>query len=414
MRFELKYGKSNLPLTVKDSDLAGVLMPNDLTVGRTGIDELRRAMENPIGTGRLKSIVKPGERIVIITSDITRPVPSNLMLPVVLEELEAAGVSRDDITIVFALGSHRKHTEAEKRHLAGDWVYESYRCIDSDPSDCVYAGTTSFGTHVDIFRAVYEADRCICLGNIEYHYFAGYSGGAKALMPGVSSLRAIQANHSKMLMEGARIGELSANPIRLDIEEAARLVHIDFILNVVLDENKQIVKAVAGHYIEAHRAGCEFLDSFYKVRIREQADIVVASAGGYPKDINLYQAQKALDNAAHAVKPGGVIILVASCSEGYGSEVFKRWIEGADAPEDLIDGIRKRFELGGHKAAAIAKVKTVCDIYLVSDMPEDMARKAFMKPYSSLQKAYDDAAGSLKERKTIIMPYGGSTLPVVE
>ncbi|HOB20415.1 MAG TPA: nickel-dependent lactate racemase, partial [Candidatus Atribacteria bacterium] len=388
MHIELKYGKSSLPLIVKDSDLAGILMPNALTAHTTGIDELRRAMENPIGTGRLKTIVKPGEKVAIITSDITRPVPSNIMLPVVLEELEEAGVSRDDITVVFALGSHRKHTEAEKRHLAGDRVYETCRCIDSDPSDCVYAGTTSFGTPVDVFRPVYEANRRICLGNIEYHYFAGYSGGAKALMPGVSSLRAIQANHSKMLMEGARTGELSANPIRLDIEEAAGLVPIDFILNVVLDENKQIVKAVAGHHIKAHRAGCDFLDSFYKVKIKERADIVVASAGGYPKDINLYQAQKALDNAAHAVKPGGAIILVASCSEGYGSEVFKRWIESAVAPEDLTEGIRKRFELGGHKAAAIAKVKAMCDIYLVSDMPEDMARKAFMKPYSSLQKAY--------------------------
>ncbi|MHB1485848.1 MAG: nickel-dependent lactate racemase family protein, partial [Saccharofermentanales bacterium] len=284
--------------------------------------------------------------------------------------------------------------------------------IDSDPEDTVFLGNTSRGTPINITSSVAQSDRRICLGNIEMHYFAGYSGGSKAIMPGVSDRVAIQANHSKMVEETSVAGEISNNNVRLDIEEAADFCGIDFILNVVLDEDKVIVKAVAGDRIKAHRAGCEFLDSMYKIAIPQLADIVIATPGGYPKDINIYQSQKALDNAKYAVKPGGIIILAADCSEGFGERVFEEWLTDAESSFELISRIKTEFRLGGHKAAAIAMVLEKCDVYFVSNLKEEIAAKTFMKPYDNIQKAVDDALKVKgKDAKIIIMPHAGATLP---
>ncbi len=415
MNITLGFGKKQLNLKVDEKNILDVLKPNPIQGDVDQVEEVQRALENPIGTKRLKEMVRPGEKVVIITSDVTRPMPTHVVLPSLLEELNSAGIKDEDIKVVFALGSHRKHTEEEKKRLVGEEIYSRIQCIDTDASDCIHMGETSNGTPVDIFREVALADRRICLGNIEYHYFAGYSGGAKAIMPGVSTRAAIQANHSKMVMEDARTGELDKNPVRLDIEEAISLMPIDFILNVVLDENKRIIKAVAGHFIEAHREGCRFLDGIYKKPIKELADIVIVSPGGYPKDINMYQAQKALDNAKHAVKDGGVIIWVASCTEGFGEGVFEEWINEAESPHSLVERIQRQFQLGGHKAAAIAMVLERCDVFLVSDLDERIVRKAFLTPYRDIDKALQDAYAKLGEQaKVLIMPYGGSTLPVLE
>ena len=373
---------------------------------------VREALKYPIASPLLRETVKPGEKIAVITSDITRPMPTWEVMPAVLDELYAAGVPADDITLVFALGSHRAHTEEEKKHLAGERAYSEIKCIDSDPNDCIRLGTTKAGTPVDITRVVAEADRRICLGNIEYHYFAGYSGGAKAIMPGVSTPAAIQANHSMMIQEKAHAGNITDNPLRADLEEAAALCGVDFIVNVVLSEHKKIIKAFAGDLTKAHREGCRFLDSLYQVPIPQRADIVIVSQGGAPKDLNLYQTQKALDNAKHAVKDGGAIILVGSCREGLGQKTFEEWMTQAEKPADLIKRIRENFRLGGHKAAAIAMVLEKADIYLVSEMNPDFVKSIFMKPCSSLQAAVDRAFAEQGENASVIvMPYGGSTLP---
>ena len=412
MKMELGFGKGKVDFEINKGNVIDILEPNNVNFDRTGKEEVVRALQNPIGSKRLREIVKPGEKIAIITSDITRPMPSKLVIPEILTELVGAGVAEKDITIVFALGCHRKHTEEEMKYLVGENIYSSIKCVDSDMNDCIHMGTTSYGTPVDIFRVVAEADRRICLGNIEFHYFAGYSGGAKAIMPGVSTRAAIQANHSKMVMDEAKAGEMNTNPVRRDIDEVVDFISIDFILNVVLDEHKKVIKAVAGHYIEAHRAGCEFLDKLYKINIKERADIVIVSPGGYPKDINLYQAQKALDNSKHAVRDGGIIILVASCKEGFGEHVFEQWIRNSNAPKELTEKIQANFELGGHKAAAITMVLNKCSIYLVSDLDEGLVKKIYMKPYPNVQKALDDAMEILgNDSKVIVMPYGGSTLP---
>ncbi len=415
MKIELGYGSGTQELEVPDENLLEVLLPNEVTYDLTGQDEVRRALENPIGSPRLGEIIKPGEKIVIITSDITRPMPTYVVMPVLLEELYAAGAKPEDITLVFALGSHREHTEEEKRHLAGEQAFSEIRCIDSDASDCVHMGDTKHGTPVDIMRTVADADRRICLGNIEYHYFAGYSGGAKAIMPGVSTREAIQANHSMMVDPLACAGNIDNNPLRADVEEAADICGIDFILNVVLNEHKEIVKAVAGDATKAHREGCRFLDTLYQKKIPERADIVIVSQGGAPKDLNLYQTQKALDNSKHAVKNGGTIILVGSCREGYGAQVFEEWINEANTPDDLIDRVRTNFQLGGHKAAAIAMVRKNAEIFLVSEMEPELVEKVFMEPYDTVQDAFDAAMEHQgKDATVIIMPYGGSTLPRAE
>ena len=412
MKLTFGFGTGLQEVTLPDENLLGVLTGNEVPPGLTGEAEVRRALREPIGSLPLGQIVKPGEKIAIVTSDITRPMPTYKVMPALLDELYAAGVRKEDITLVFALGSHRKHTLEEQKKLAGERAFREIRCVDADADDCILLGTTAKGTPVEITRVVAEADRRICLGNIEFHYFAGYSGGAKALMPGVSTRAAIQANHSMMVLPECCAGALETNPLRMDIEEAGTICGIDFILNVVLSEHKEILKAVAGDAVAAHRAGCAFLDTLYSKPIREKADIVLVSQGGAPKDLNLYQTQKALDNAKHAVKDGGVIILIGSCKEGLGEHTFEEWMKEASKASDLIGRIRKEFRLGGHKAAAIAMVLENADIYLVSEMEEELVRTAFLTPKASAQEALEDAFKKLGEHATVLaMPYGGSTLP---
>lgn len=416
MLINFGYDTRKITLDLPDENLLAVLKPNEIPAGsdRSEIDEIEYAMDHPIGSLRLEDTVHPGETVAIITSDITRPVPSYKILPIILRRLALAGIRKEDITVVFALGVHRPHTEAEMRKMAGDEVYDSVSCIDS-MDDYTFVGTSSRGTPYEIFTPVVRADRRICVGNIEFHYFAGYSGGAKAIMPGVSTRSAISANHSKMVLPTAKAGALSGNPVREDIEEVAQFVPVDFIVNVVLDENKHIRTCVTGHHVQAHRAGCAYLDSMYRVTIPQRADIVIVSPGGFPKDINLYQAQKALDNAKHAVRDGGIILWLASAKEGTGEHVFEEWMTGHKKAADMIPHIQADFQLGGHKAAAIALVLASARIFLVSDLPDDFIRRCHLEPYSSADSALQEAYAVLGSDATIIaMPYGGSTLPYCE
>ncbi|MBQ6370593.1 MAG: nickel-dependent lactate racemase [Firmicutes bacterium] len=416
MKIEVGYGNSVQSVEIPEKNIIKILRANPAPqdAGPAGEEAVREALAHPIGSPALKEIIQPGEKIAIMTSDISRPMPTWDVMPALLDELYEAGADPSDITLVFARGSHRQQTEEERRHLAGERAWREIRCIDSDPEACIHLGTTSRGTPIDIMEMVARADRRICVGNIEYHYFAGYSGGAKALFPGVSTPEVIQANHSMMVDERAHAGNMDTNPLRQDIDEAAAVCGIDFILNVVLDEHKKIVHAVAGDVKEAHRAGCAFLDSLYQVAIPEKADIVIVSQGGAPKDANLYQTQKALDNAKHAIKDGGTIIVVGSCHEGMGSAVFEEWMTAAERPEDLIERIRVNFRLGGHKAAAIAQILKRADISLVSEMEPDFVRSIFMEPFDQLEPAFAKAMSKHgPEARIIVMPFGGATLPVM-
>ena len=413
MKLDFGYGNGVQTVEIPKKNLLAVLQSNPLKHQRHGQQAVRYALENPIGSPRLSQLVSPGQKIAIVTSDISRPLPSYDVLPGVLEELYSAGISRSDITVVFALGSHRPHTRQEMIRLVGQAVFDQVRCVDSDPNDCVHMGTTQAGTPVDITRVVAEADFKICLGNIEFHYFAGYSGGAKAIMPGVSTHEAIQANHRMMVSEDACAGKLEGNPLRADIEEAGAICGIDFIVNAVLDEHKHIVYAVAGDVTKAHRVGCEYLDQMYRCVIPEKADIVLVSQGGAPKDANLYQTQKALDNAKHAVKKGGTIILMGACPEGLGSKKFESWLLSAPTAHSMVERIGKEFELGGHKAAAIGMVLENASIDLVSEMEPEFVRSIFLNPQPSAQEAFRQAMEKYGPDATVIaMPFGGATLPI--
>ncbi len=415
MKFQLKYGKDSVSFDIEEKNYMGSLLPNEVEFELTGVEEVKRSLENPIGTKRLKDIVKPGEKIAIITSDITRPMPSKTVLPPVIEELKKAQVEEKDIMIVLALGSHRSHTEEEKKMLVGDEIYNSgVKIIDSDMDKCINLGRCKNGTPIDIFEPVAKADRIICMGNIEYHYFAGYSGGSKAVMPGVSSHDAIQANHSNMVKEAAHAGNLDTNPVRQDIDEVGEHIKIDFIVNVVLNSKKEIVKAVSGHYIDAHREGCKVLDKMYGIKIDKPADIAIVSPGGFPKDINIYQSQKGLDNAKHAVREGGIIILVASAKERFGEKTFEDWMLNK-APKEMIKEIKENFKLGGHKAAAIAMVLEKAQIFMVSDLEDELLRKLNLVPFGTVQEAIEKALEELgQDSKILLLPSAGSTLPLLK
>lgn len=414
MKIEFGYGNSVQMAEIPDRNLMAVLESNPFQHERRGRQAVEYALDNPIGAPLLENLVRKGQKIVIVTSDISRPMPSYEVLPGVLDRLYKAGISRQDITVVLALGSHRRHTEEEKRKLVGERCYQEVKCVDSDIEDCVFLRETKNRTPVEITRELVEADFRICLGNIEFHYFAGYSGGAKAIMPGVASYNAIQMNHRLMIQESSCAGRLEGNLLREDIEEAGNIVGIDYIVNVVLDEHKKIVYCTAGDVTEAHRDGCRYLDKMYRKVISSRADIVMVSQGGAPKDANLYQVQKALDNAKHAVKKGGRIILIGACQEGTGSKKFEEWLLEADTPHSMIERIGEHFELGGHKAVAIGMILENAQIDLVSEMPEAFVRHIFMNPQPSAQKALDEALEKYGENaKVLAMPYGGSTLPVV-
>ncbi len=287
--------------------------------------------------------------------------------------------------------------------MAGSGV----RLVDLDAARCVPVGTTSRGTRLEVFEPYLEADLRICTGNIEYHYFAGFSGGAKAVVPGLCSYAAIRDNHSMMLAATARAGIIDGNPVREDIDEAGALIGVDFIFNVLLDEDKRIIRAVAGHYLEAHRAGAEAYDRRCDLRVPRAADVVIASPGGTPKDINLYQAQKTLDNVAGAVRDGGVIVLVARCREGFGQKTFEEWMTGMGTPQVLIDRIQREFVLGGHKAAAVAGLLARADVYLVSEFPDAVVRSMCMTPFASV----DGAVRAALDRtgpgaRCLVVPHG--------
>lgn len=342
---------------------------------------------------------------MIIVSDTTRPTPTSKFLPPLISELNAGGV--EDVTVVFGLGIHRNQTEDEKKNIMGQ-LHGKVRSIEHDINDCTYLGTTSRGTPVEVFRPVAEADIVICTGTIEFHYYAGYSGGAKSMLPAVSSKRSIYANHALMLDPKSSAGRLDGD-VREDIEEAGAMLGIDFILNVVLNEKKEILFAVAGDYIAAHRKGVEFLDRLSKIKV-EQADIIIVSPGGWPRDINIFQSHKALEHVKNALKDEGSMILVAECSEGYGNRVYEEWLKFNR--DEAIEKFKAGFVMGGHKAALIAALSKKVDLYLVSALPDDMVRKSYFIP-AALKDAIEMALNKNGENVKIHMiPYAGSMLAV--
>ncbi|MGI5991908.1 MAG: nickel-dependent lactate racemase [Methanosarcina sp.] len=409
-KIPLAFGNSTIELDIPERNISSVILPSEPERKEDSTSLIKKALENPIKSRRLSEIVNPNSRIVIIVSDITRPTPTAKFLPLLLEELYLGGAKDENITIVFALGLHRNQTAEESRKLVGEEIYEKIRCIQHDTSRCRHIGITSRGTPIEIFEDVLDADVIIGAGSIEFHYYAGYSGGAKPVLPGVSSQEAVITNHKMMIDEKAVSGRVDG-PVRQDMEEAAKVAGLAFILNVMLDSKKEIVAAVAGDFIEAHRKGVEVVDSMYKVPV-EPADAVIVSCGGFPKDINLFQANKALDHATQAVKEGGSIILVAECAEGIGNQVYECWNRECRSPEDAIERFKQCFEFGGHRTAIIAKVSKKFRLYLVSKLSDEQTKTAFFTPMPDVKTALSAVLSENPDAKIHLMPHGGQTLPV--
>ncbi len=405
---ELPYGKTKINIDIPAKNFGQKILPSEPSHLDQESEILKEALLNPTNSKPLKDIVSSSSKIAILVSDATRSCPTEKLLQPLLNLLYEYGIKDHQITIVFGLGLHRKQTIDEMKYIVGNNVYSKIKCIEHDRFKCRYVGTTKIGTPVEVFEEVLDSDTIICTGNIELHYYAGYSGGAKAILPGVSSEKSIISNHKLMIHENATIGNIMS-PVRMDMEDAVNFVNVDFLYNVIVDSHKNIVAATAGNVIDAHRKGVSIVDKMYKVEV-EPADIVVVSAGGYPKDINLYQAQKALENAKGAVKDGGSIIIVAECTDGFGNTTFEKWNRKLKTPEDVITKFNQEFELGGHKAAFVAKLSKRSKLYLSSDLPEMDVKSAFCIPSKNIQEQLNDLLAKNPNAIVHVMPFGGLTL----
>ncbi|HOK83019.1 MAG TPA: nickel-dependent lactate racemase [Pseudothermotoga sp.] len=416
--YTLKYGEQSVSFSLPESVQIDVLFPNkELDALTDPANEIKESLRRPIGTDSLRELIakeKP-KNVVVLVSDLTRPCPSHVIVPPLIDELLNTGLREEQIKIIFGLGFHRKMTVQEMEKAVGKSVFERIKCLNHDISECVFIGKTKRGTPIEVFKPVVESDFIIATGNLELHWFAGYSGGNKALLPGVCSKRTIETNHSYMLLDGAVSGKIENNPVREDIEEAGKMANVRFIVNAVLNSKKQIVKIVSGDPVLAHREGVKYIDMMYKVKIHKKYDIVIASPGGFPKDINLYQAQKGLDNAFHAVKDGGIIVLVAECREDFGEKTFEEWMKSAKDPNEPLEWIKREFHLGGHKAVGFCKVLKKARVFLCSKMDKKTVKQIFMTPYDSVQNAVDDALKELSQSSSVLlMPYANSTLPYLD
>ncbi len=398
---KLGFGQGFLKLMLDEG--AEVVAEQELSAAPDG--EIERSLDEPLGK-RLEELA--GCRSAsILASDITRPAPSHILLPPLIRRLKELGIM--DIRVVFGLGTHRRMTEDEVRRLLQGCIKVPH--MQHDTGRCVHLGETVRGTPVEINETVASSDLIIATGNIEYHYYAGYSGGAKAVLPGVSSENSVIRNHELMRDPRSATGRLDS-PVRLDMEDAAAVAGLDFILNAVLNGRNEIVQAVAGDYIRAHRSGAATVDRMYRRRV-EPADIVVTCAGGRPKDLNLFQAQKALDNAKNAALPGGSIILVAECCEGLGHPVFERWSREACSAEQCWERFGREYEFGGHKAAFLARESLEHHLILVSSLPNEMAEMCFFAAARTLPEALEMArARQGRDARMLVMPHGNLTLAV--
>jgi nickel-dependent lactate racemase len=415
----LPYGKTDVCVRVPARNLLGSIQPKKQPGAADAKAEVERALKEPIGAKRLSEIAKPEHKVAIVVDDATRQAPSDMMLLPVLAELNAAGVRDENVTVIFGCGTHRAVTAEEVNMLLGEEALKRVKTISHDckAQDLVYVGTTkTHGNKVYLNRVFAEADVKVLVGDVDFHYYAGYGGGRKSVLPAVAGEETIKHNHALLLHSNARTGVLAGNPVHEDMTEAARMAKVDFIVNVVANSKGEIVKAFAGDLEQAFFEAVKAVDAMYRVTVERRADIVVASAGGYPADIDLFQAYKALDNALEVVKRGGVVILVAECPEGHGNQVFYDWMVRFSELKAVEREIKRNFVLGGHKAYYLLKALQNHQIVLVSSLPDYYAVNVFkLKTARAVNDAFNEAlknAGS--QARVWVMPYGSVTLPEVK
>ena len=415
----LPYGKSQVCVRIPTRNFLGSIQPKEKPGVSNPRAEIERALKEPLGSKKLDEIVKPESRVAIVVDDITRPAPSDLMVPPLLDELSSKGVKDENVAVIFACGIHRAVKPEEAVKLLGESVCSRVRTVSHDckAQDLVQVGTTQkYGTRVFLNRLFTEADVRILTGDIGLHYFAGYGGGRKSVLPGISGEETVRHNHVMLLDPNARTGMLSENPVHQDMVEAAALAKVDFALNVVMNSKREIVRAFAGDLGQVFSEGVKLVDEMYRVQVDCRAEIVVVSPGGDPADVNLFQAYKGVDNALEVVKRGGVIILVAELPEGHGNQDFYDWTTKFTDLKAVEREIKRNFVVGGSKAYYYMKALQKARIILVSSMPDYYAANVFkLKTARAVNDALNEAMTIVgKNAKVWTLPYGNYTLPEVK
>jgi lactate racemase len=414
-QISLAYGRGSLDFSFDDARFSIITKSSAANTPLSDF-EVGVLFDSPIAYPPLDEIVGSDDSVLIVVSDATRVTGSAQVVNLLVRRLIQAGVSPANIAIIFATGIHRPVSEKEKIELLTSFVAQRLRIIQHDAYDrakLTTLGKTESGVTVEVNSALKEFSRVILTGGITFHYFAGFTGGRKSICPGLASARTIEATHMLAMdfdrggrKAGVRAGVLDGNAVHEECERVATLVSPAFGISTIVDENKRAVKMFCGGWRLAHRAGCDYYLDQYSVEIPAKRDIVIVSCGGFPHDINLIQAHKALDMAALACKDGGTIILLAECSDGLGRPDFLKWFEASDSralEARLVSG----YEVNGQTAWALLTKAERYRVYLVSQLPSDDVRRMRMVPVQTIAEALEEAGSG----EGFIMPRGAAVLP---
>ncbi|MCJ7506010.1 nickel-dependent lactate racemase [Candidatus Bathyarchaeota archaeon] len=413
----LPYGRTEVSMRVPDENFQRTVEPKDGNPVEDPALEVELALQNPVGSKPVSSMVGPDDKVVLVVDDATRPRPAHPIIPQVVEELIHSGVRSENIALLIGLGLHKAPSGEEIEQITGTASATGLKISSHDcKSNLTHVGDTTHGTNVFLSKTFVEADVKILTGDIELHHFAGYGGGRKSVLPGISAEETILQNHALSLHPKARAGVLEGNPVNEDMMEAAEMAKVDFIVNVVLNQKKDIVKTFSGDLRQAFLKGTQTIDKLCKIRCESKADIVVVSPGGNPRDLNLSQALKAVYQTLDIVKEGGAMVLVAECPEGEGSQAFGEWMMRSEGSRQIEHAIKKRFSIGAHDAYYLTKALEKAKIYLVSTIPDHYVSSIFkMRPSRTANAAIQTALRSVgKDSKVTVIPYGAFTLPIVQ
>ena len=415
MKYHLRFGGRQIEFSLPGK--AKVLLPQKTKPFSNPEEAIRNMLAKPIGSPPFAELMLTRGKVAIIVNDETRVARTDIFLPLLVNELNRIGVRDQQIFAMISNGTHRAMTKQEIKKKVSAFALERIGVFNhhSKNKDMFYVGKTKKGTEVSYNRRVIEADKIILTGCILYHFFAGYGGGRKGLFPGVAAYESIEQNHLLSLDPRATFGKLKGNPVDDDIQESVAFRKPDFLLNTILDENKRVVGVVAGDYRKAHEVGCGIVDQAFGSPLPEAADLVIASCGGYPKDINVFQAHKTMENAVRVTKKGGVAIIIAECRDGIGPSTFVNWLKRYDSSQEMKDRLLKKFEFGAHKAFFLSSLTEKADVYLVSSIPEKSLKGLFVKPAASIGEALKKAFEKLGPKPlTYLLPQGGLVFPWVE
>lgn len=416
MKVKMAYGRDGLILDVPES--AKVIAPKLISGFTDEKPAIIIALNDPVGSEPLKDRLRPDMKVLISHSDITRATPNKRILPVLLAYLEENGVKREDITLLNALGTHRPQTRDQLKQMLGEAVVNGYRCVQHDafqPDQNVEIGHSSYGHLISVNRLLLESDLKIFTGLIEPHFFAGFSGGPKSVVPALASSETIFNNHSFEMIghPGATFGRTTGNPIWEEMRESSEMIPDTFLLNVTLNREGEITSVFAGDVIQAHAAGCNFLKETNQAYVDEAFDIVLTSNGGYPLDQNLYQCFKGLATAHQVVRKGGAILLVAACEDGMplGSP-YERLLSEVDSPQAALGLVSapSKTPQDYWQVQIQAKLQLDADVYLYSDgLGETQIVQALMTPCRNVQTTLRDLLGRYGER-ICVLPEGPYTM----